>query len=378
MSDDRKKFELFPKDQGILPYVFLLYILLPIITMLTLTGVQQMIGYLLIVVFLVTYRQLYFTWKKKSFSYWLALQLGVIFTLVVFFNPNSMFLGFFSAHFISFYTDKKKFLLAWNGLLIIIVAGIMTFWADLTLRDLAFLIPFSLVMLCSPIGFREMTKRSELERKLNKANDRIKELVKQEERIRISRDLHDTLGHTLSFITLKSQVIAKTALKHPERAQIEAKEIETTSRAALKQMRELVSDMQTVHVEDEMNQAQSILHSAGIAFQQNVDPLPEDFPRLLENVLGLCLREAVTNVVKHSNATICSVLVQNHEAGVKMMIKDDGTGVDDNHELGNGLKGMVERLALVDGSMSVKAETGTVLTINIPISIKENITGVSI
>lgn len=68
-----------------------------------------------------------------------------------------------------------------------------------------------------------MFRRIELENKLAQANEQIKELSKREERVRIARDLHDTLGHTLSLLTLKSQLIQRLAASDPERTKLEAK-----------------------------------------------------------------------------------------------------------------------------------------------------------
>ena len=88
---------------------------------------------------------------------------------------------------------------------------------------------------------------------MDQANEQIKELIKREERVRIARDLHDTLGHTLSLITLQSQLVQRLAEKHPERAKAEAKEIEMTSRSALRQVRELVSDMRAITIAEELS-----------------------------------------------------------------------------------------------------------------------------
>lgn len=78
-------------------------------------------------------------------------------------------------------------------------------------------------MLISPFGIRSMFRRIELETKLDQANEQIRELSKREERVRIARDLHDTLGHTLSLLTLKSQLIQRLATSDPERTRLEAK-----------------------------------------------------------------------------------------------------------------------------------------------------------
>ena len=115
-----------------------------------------------------------------------------------------------------------------------------------------------------------MNERMELKNQLNEANEQIKTLIKQEERVRIARDLHDTLGHTLSLITLQSQVIQRIA-NDPDKVRAEAKEIEQTSRSALQQVRELVSDMRVSTIEEELVHMEQILAAGNIEFHCNVD-----------------------------------------------------------------------------------------------------------
>ena len=174
-------------------------------------------------------------------------------------------MGFFPANFIGWYFDKKKFKIALISF--ILMELIPAFYHGLFFStNTLYILPFLVIMILSPFGIRSMNKRMELEKQLDQANEKIKELVKREERTRIARDLHDTLGHTLSLITLKSQLVEKLTKIDPERAQIEAKEIEKTSRSALKQVRELVTSMRAITIAEELIQVQEILQAAGIAY----------------------------------------------------------------------------------------------------------------
>lgn len=141
-----------------------------------------------------------------------------------------------------------------------------------------FLAPFIIIMLISPFGVRSMNRNQKLEKELDQANEVIKELVKREERMRIARDLHDTLGHTLSLITLKSQLVEKLVTKNTERAQEEAREIQRTSRAALRQVRELVSEMRAISVAEELAEAGEMLRTAEIALEVEGDISLEGYP----------------------------------------------------------------------------------------------------
>lgn len=213
--------------------------------------------------FAVTYRQLYWV-TGRTFNLWLALQLGIILALCAFYSPYNFYMGFFTSNFIGWSTDHKKFNVAISCFAAVEVLSLLIGSRDLLVSDLPFLLPFLLIMLVMPYGIRSMARRQHLEQELDRANEQIKELIKRGERMRIARDLHDTLGHTLSLITLKSQLVEKLASKDAERAQVEAREIQRTSRAALRQVRELVSDMRAVTVVEALAEAGEILRAADI------------------------------------------------------------------------------------------------------------------
>lgn len=395
------KFELFPKKYGWFPYIWPIYLALPVVNIRGEEGVKLFIGCAMIALFAVTYRQLYWA-TGQTFNLWLALQLGLILALCAFYSPYNFYLGFFTSNFIGWYTDHKKFNIAISCFAAVEVLSLLIGSRDLLVTDLPFLVPFLLIMLVMPYGIRSMARRQHLEQELDRANEQIKELIKREERMRIARDLHDTLGHTLSLITLKSQLVEKLAGKDSERAQAEAREIQRTSRAALRQVRELVSDMRAITVAEALAEAGEILRAADIAFDVEGDPRLTGVSDLTQNIVSLCIKEAVTNIVKHSRATRCSVTIDIAPAEVRLQIEDNGIGLssrnagdgDGNGDraftppgdsfAGNGLKGMAERLSLIDGALTVGpgipgrsgtpesgSRRGTRLRIAIPLIVKE-------
>ncbi|MDZ5473589.1 sensor histidine kinase [Bacillus sp. 31A1R] len=371
----KKGIEIFPKRFGFFPYIFLVYLCMPAYYISAQAGLKMALGFLLLALFLVTYRQLYFSMDKKVFTYWLILQVAIILVLSVSYNLYNLFLGFFPANFIGWYSDRKKFskILVLFGLAII--SPLILQLDNLSTRELFYFIPFIIIMLISPFGIRSMNSRMELERKLDEANEQIKMLVKREERMRIARDLHDTLGHTLSLITLKSQLVGKLVSKDPDRAKKEALEMERTSRSALAQVRELVSDMRTITVAEELIEVEHILDAAGISYELKGDTQIENVPYLTQNILSMCLREGITNVVKHSEASKCSVEIRNSAGEVNLVIEDNGKGLDQSQQDGNGLKGMKERLELIDGSMKLQSTQVTSLIIKVPVIMKQRETG---
>lgn len=368
-------FEVFPTQLGVFPYLWLIYISLPVINMMSEEGWKMGIGFALIGLFLVTYRQLYFAAGTPRFFVWLGIQMSIIFILCMWYHPTYMYMGFFTANFIGWYTDRRKFTIS------LVLFGIIETIpliknASMLGKDLLFMIPFFLIMLFSPFGIRSLNRRQELERELAQANEQIRNLIKGEERMRIARDLHDTLGHTLSLITLKSQLVEKLAAKDPAKAQLEAREIQNTSRAALRQVRELVSDMRTATLPEELLEAQIILESADIQLVSTGDPKLEGISDLAHNILSLCLREAVTNVVKHSQASQCQIDIESLDNEWRLLVADNGIGLKGKEEGAsgtdsNGLKGMAERLSLIGGTVeAVPQPQGTKLSIRVPIIIK--------
>ncbi|NRD76727.1 sensor histidine kinase [Bacillus sp. BRMEA1] len=376
------RFSLFPHRYGLFPYMYLIYLLYPIVSLTKENGVKQIIGYGMTLLFFVTYRQLYFVMWQRKYTYWLAVMLAIVFIFSTFYQLTYIFLGFFSATFVGFYHEKQKFYRGLASLAMVellpILFVISRTKAVITISEFLNFAPFLIIMLLTPFGIRSINRRRELERELDQKNHQIEELVKREERVRIARDLHDTLGHTLSLLTLKSQLVQRLIAADPERARLEAREMEVTSRAALKQVRELVTDMRAATITEELIQVQHILRAAGITYKYEGTSDFSRIPLFTQNIVSMCIREAATNVVKHSRAAHCSLSVHLSKEKINVMVHDDGMGApmnESNQELGNGLKGMEERLALVDGSLAFSNRNGAVLEINVPIINKQGAAG---
>ncbi|MBJ8055230.1 sensor histidine kinase [Bacillus cereus] len=366
---EKKRIEIFPKHMGFFPYMWLVYLLFPIYNLTQVSGWKLVIGIGMLIVFIVTYRQLYFV--QKTFILWACIQMLLTFLFAVFYNPFMIFFGFFTASAMGFAPSKKVFRLLWG--LLIVMLGAFTFvnFNQLTTTSLVNIVPMFILMLLTPFGMRNFNQKKMLKNQLNEANEQIKDLVKREERQRIARDLHDTLGHTLSLITLKSQLVEKLIVKNPDRASMEAKEITQTSRTALKQLRELISDMRMITVEEELEQIKAILQAANIELEVKQEANSSSLSPIEQNILGMCLREAVTNVVKHSKATVCIVSILESQGELILKVEDNGIGLEERNHDGNGIRGMKERIALIDGLVELDTvNPGTLLTVKVPIVIR--------
>lgn len=352
-------------------FIWLVYMIYPVSTLVERPVNEMIIGFLLLVVFSVFYIFSFFNSWRRFLS--ILFQIGFVGFFVYRYDVNFIYMAFYPSPLIGMLKDRKQIMVS------VVVLLALYGWTGWDYRlfsnvnELIQLVPAMLVMLGLPLAMRAGRRSRELREKLNLANEEIAHLSKNEERQRISRDLHDTLGHTLSLITLKSELAEKLIVKNPDRAIQEVKDIQATSRAALKQVRELVSGMNRVTIRDELANAKQILAAAGMVLEVKGDMDKAISAPLVDNIMGMCLREAVTNVVKHSKAKRCTV-AWGEEAGsyiLKVMDKGDGVNIENgNDDLSkSGLNGMRERLKLVDGELQFESVNGqgTSVTFKVPL-----------
>jgi two-component system sensor histidine kinase DesK len=195
------------------------------------------------------------------------------------------------------------------------------------------------------------------------AQDEAQHMARVAERERIGRDLHDLLGHTLSVIVLKSELASKLAASDPERAAKEIREVEQISREALAEVRSAVQGYRSGGIDREVTEARRTLETAGIRMEAAIRT-----PRLSpaqEGVLAMALREAVTNVVRHAQATVCRLSLQQHGTWCELEVADNGRG--GAAEEGNGLSGMRQRVEALGGVLERNGSAGTLLRIRVPV-----------
>ena len=206
-------------------------------------------------------------------------------------------------------------------------------------------------------------ERTRMNRRLRKANEEIEQLANTAERERIARDLHDVLGHTLSVITLKSELAGKLIERDPERAGKEIREVEQISRQALSEVRDAIRGYRSQGLAAELAQAKATLETAGLAVQCDAASTVK-LRAVQESVLSLAVREAVTNVVRHAHARTCRLRLEQHHGSFRLQIQDDGVGASNGE--GNGRSGMRERVEMLGGTLDCSTDSGTTLTITLP------------
>ena len=235
---------------------------------------------------------------------------------------------------------------------------------------------FSGILLIITVGGSNIVfaQKVRADRKSRMQQEEIEALAAVAERERIARDLHDVLGHTLSVIVLKAELANRLLGRELEattpdaatlyRAKTEIADVERTARTALAEVREAIGGYRARGLAAEIDAARNTLASAGVTLTTEGDLHPATLSAAEETVLALALREAVTNIVRHAQATACTLRVVSDRGRYRLSVEDNG-----QHPVtreGNGLRGMRERVESLGGQLSLSRETGTQLIIDLP------------
>jgi two-component system sensor histidine kinase DesK len=218
------------------------------------------------------------------------------------------------------------------------------------------------------IGLR---RQFQLTAELTQAREEVAQLAANEERLRLARDMHDLTGQSLSMITLKSELAARLLGRLPasgdrDRVRDEVEQVAAVSRQTLRDIREAISGYRRPTLAVEVITARTALASAGIAARDDADVtmLSGTFDPDAEAVLAWCLREAVTNVVRHSGAKNCYISLARRAGAMSLAVRDDGrghvlpAGTDQGQRAhaGTGLHGLSERLSAVGGTLELRPD----------------------
>ena len=326
---------------------------------------------------------LWFTgwWLRGPRLYWIVA--GLV-TLGLIFSPFNLGGGCFFIYGASFLGEAANRRNAYRMLLLLV--AIIAVEGLLVALPFAIYLPamiISVVIGVLTINDAEARRRNA---RLRLAQEEVESLAKLDERERIGRDLHDLLGHTLSVINLKSQLAVRLSERDPERAVAEMREVERVSREAMQEVRRAVMGYRAQKLGTELARVRMALEAAAI--QLDLETCPDDLEAEQESVLALALREAVTNVIKHSQATRCAIRTIVGDGELLLEVEDNGRGlgdgsldVSDSTEAagrrfeGTGLDGMRERLETVGGRLEVlpaeRRGRGTLIRVSVPSSVSQ-------
>jgi len=204
---------------------------------------------------------------------------------------------------------------------------------------------------------------------LRAAREELAHRAADAERLRIARDLHDLLGHSLSLVALKSELAGRLLPTDPTAAAREISDIERSARRALRQVRDAVAGYRQPTLNGALSAARELLAASGIRL--SVRAAASDLPPAADGLLAWTVREGVTNVIRHSRASSCSVSMQRSAASACVRIEDDGDGISPTAIVeGSGLAGLRERCAALGASLETeRLALGFALSVDVPLAL---------
>ena len=261
--------------------------------------------------------------------------------------------------------------------LIVLVLVYLTFYIYLMYAQFGvqflwlFIVSFVVIVLFMYMIIYLFNQKEEEMLALHVANRKIKELTLQNERQRMARDLHDTLAQRLVGLILKIEV----SEVHVSKGNVD--EAEKILHAARLQVKESLEDIRQVidglraqdltknfceKMSEELAQLQYLYHLTIDADIDNIDVTPQQEAHLLAIV-----KEAITNVHKHAEASIVHIKLTESSKAIQLMIEDNGTGMKETSEFGHyGILGMKERAEIMQADLQIASKNGVIITLTIP------------
>ena len=244
----------------------------------------------------------------------------------------------------------------------------MTLTEDITTRVMIFLVP--VVNYAILFHWMNARKNEAQEKAIMEKNRTINLLLAENERNRIGRDLHDTLGHVFAAMTLKTELALKQLEKEKyDLVKKELEELNQTSRSSMHDVRNIINNLKFRTVSEEIEHLNEFFAMTDIDYQLQNDLNVEAMAPLMQSSIGMILRELSNNVIKHSQAQTCRIHLFENQEKLVMTITDDGIGFDDL--TGNELKSIHDRLLFVKGDVEILSQAKPTM-IQVSISSKEN------
>ena len=310
--------------------------------------------------FLVMFHRVYY--RDRTQVIWSALGIAVLGFLVTPFNPGAQGYLIYACAFLAFYGTSRE--AARNMVAVLVLYTVEWLWLDYGWISL-----WSAILVGFAVGFMNINfaRKHERDAQLMLSHDEVRRLAAVAERERIGRDLHDLLGHTLSLITLKSELASRLFDRDPAAARREIADVEAVARDALAQVRRAVTGIRAAGIAAELASARLLLECNGVRLTYELADVA--LPANVETVLAMTVREAVTNIQRHARASEARVRLRAEQKQLQLEIADNGRGGD--IVPGNGLTGMRERLATIDADVRVDSRRGEGTTVLVTLAVPE-------
>lgn len=246
----------------------------------------------------------------------------------------------------------------WRAFWVVMALTLLTLFTSvgmsggIVVSDWLHIIPLVLLVRGLGLDMTGLARLSSALREVHAARKELARLAVMEERLRVARDLHDLLGHTLSLIVLKSELARRVVEQDPQRAILEIHEVERVARQSLHEVREAVTGYRQPGLESELDSARQLLDAAGIAC--HIEQMAGVLPPTVDAVLAWTVREGVTNVIRHSRAHHCTIRITCESGSVRAVITNDGDWRRDSIALNktrSGLAGLTERVSIHGGQL---------------------------
>lgn len=210
---------------------------------------------------------------------------------------------------------------------------------------------------------------------IDRARDVHARLAVAEERLRFARDLHDVLGRNLAVIALNSELAAQLVHRGRDGAAERMLEVRAIAQESMREVRDVVAGYREADLDAELAGARSLLRSAGISARVIGDGA--ELPGAVQAALGWVVREATTNIIRHSEPTVAVIeldVVRESPAGdvAVLRIENDGVRADTSAaRTGAGLVGVRERLAGLGGTVTAGTVPGGrfVVRVRLPLTV---------
>ncbi|MBO0836247.1 MAG: hypothetical protein J2P28_12195, partial [Actinobacteria bacterium] len=193
-----------------------------------------------------------------------------------------------------------------------------------------------------------------------------------QERLRIARDVHDLLGLGLSAVALKADLIGRLIGRDDSAAAAEIEELSRICASARADIWRVTADSQRLSLTEELATAGKILSAAGVRVQTESPDVP--LPVVADDVLAPVLREAVTNVLRHSRAATCEIEAVHVTGGLRLRVSNDGVPerASGNGHPGSGLANLTARVHAVGGRLASREADGAFeLVAEVPLATSE-------
>ena len=293
--------------------------------------------------------------KVLIFIEWFILTGYISYTTIVF-NPMNILFSYYLSNLLVWHFQDKYFTYRTISFFITINCLTLYIIANPTLNIGDRIILFILSSMCVITYFfqKYSYERNKLKNERLKHNEHINLLLAENERNRIGRDLHDSIGHTFVMLKLKAELAEKYLEKNNiEAAKKELKEISEISSASMTETRSIINKLKHRTINEELKVISDIMTMANISLgiENNITTLPS---QLVEWTITMVLKELTNNVIKHSNANKCNIEINESSNNYTVIISDNGNGFESID--GTELSSIRERIKLVNGVIDITSE----------------------